>query len=697
MEKRFALKLLFFNKINAFFIRNFCLELIIFAMLPSPPQNNHYRQSSMDNFASYTKYFISLAIIPTMVILIYANTFNSPFHFDDRGLIQDNPAIHDLFDPDRAMAFNRHRPLTMISLAFSYHFNGTNVFGYHLFNILLHSLSTTLLLTICILLLRPMRRRKTFSKAVSTETLLFAVLFYAVQPTNIEAVTYICGRSSLLATFLLLVSFFLFTKSKLCGFFIWKITYVGAAILFYILSIASKEIGVVLPVILLASGYYFFFIPGNDKIQPSSRFLKYLKAEGLYLLPFFLIIMMLFALRYYAQGAFIEKNSAYLTMYSWSSYVFTQINVVSYYYLNKLFFPVNQNVDIYFPVIKSFFNIPTFFAIVFFFYLVFIAFKKRFLSIWLFFAVLWFFVTLSPTSSFIPITDVAVERRLYLPGISLSFLLLHILSGQSTRVMFLLISVLMIFSTNSVMRNALFTQETSLWMDAVQKSPGKARPHNNLGDVYNKFGRYEEAAAELKESIRIKPDYTEARYNLGVVYGRMGLPQEALREFKMAKLLRFSAPDLYYNLGVLYADLGLFEKAMEEYKIALNLNPEHDRAHNNLGVIYTGLDRHREALKEYMEAVRLNPTYHEARNNLGSAYQRIGRHQDAIRQFQIVLKLKPDYYQGHYNLGVIYYQQGKTEKALEAWETVLKIDPNFQAARESIEKVTQGSPTDRQL
>lgn len=513
------------------------------------------------------------------------------------------------------MAYNRPRPALMVSLAFSYHFSGTNVFGYHLFNVLLHCMSSIIVFCTCLLLSRSSigkgRRPAVFLWASS-----LGAMFFLAHPMNTEAVTYISARSDLLAVFFLLLSFYLFFKARTCPGAALKSACMIAAFLAYCLSMASKEIGVVLPILVLGADYYLFHSPENENHGRPSGFIKYLKIRGPALLPFFLMVLVLFGVRYQWEGAFLEKKSAFLSLHSRAAYVFTQMNVIPWHYINKMFFPGNQNVDIYFPICKTFFNPSTVAGAICLSALAFLAVRRRFSSALLFFAVFWFMASLSPTSSFIPITDVAVERRLYLPGVAMAFMAVHMLSGPGLRKSIAPLVILLLFCSLAITRNYVYKDELSLWTDAAGKARANERARNNLGDVYNGLGRYEEAAAELREAVRIEPRYAEAHYNLGVVYGRMGLRQEALRELKLSEVHHYSSPELYYNLGALYEEAGLLDKAEEKYLIAVKLNPGHSRAYNNLGNIHARQGRLEEAAAEWKAVLRIDPDFNGVRERL---------------------------------------------------------------------------------
>ncbi len=555
---------------------------------------------------SARRVFLPILFIPLFAVILYGNTFRVPFCFDDIKLIKNNPAIEVLsIDPG-----HRHRPVLMLSLAFNYHFSGKNYFGYHLTNILLHSLSAILIFTILSQLSSSVNLRLG-GKSLPAASLLFASLFYAVQPLNTEAVTYVSGRSSSMSTFFLLLSFCSFFKSRAWGIrnnFSRKAAYLVIAFLAYCASIASKEIGIVLPCLLFAADYYFFFLPERDKTGKPAGLRNYWKERRTLMVPFFLIIVAMFAVRYHWQGAFLEKNSAFLKDHSRASYFYTQINVIPYYYLNKLFFPQNQNIDIYFDIYRSFLNPSTILAGLCLLILAGFAIKKRFTAVWFSFAVFWFFVTLAPTSSFVPILDVAVERRLYLPGISMSFLLLHFLLGFSGKKIMPVALVLVFFSTNTIQRNFVYKDGFTLWQDSASKSSPKSRAHYNLAVAYMDRKEYELALKKFNELEKIFPGANYIYFDRGKIFHNLKYYDRALLEYNKALVHQpEDKPNIYLNRGHVFDILGERKKAKADYQRALSSDPFLADAAYNLGVIFFEERRMKKA-RYYMNYVlKINP------------------------------------------------------------------------------------------
>lgn len=98
-------------------------------------------------------------------------------------------------------------------------------------------------------------------------------------------------------------------------------------------------------------------------------------------------------------------------------------------------------------------------------------------------------------------------------------------------------------------------QEKKILADKLAKLPGKfaelarqnkkliketTNMHYNLGVFYTKNKEYKRAAAEFKETLKLKPDHAYASYNLGYIYAEYQVDRpQAVRYFK--DYLEFSA------------------------------------------------------------------------------------------------------------------------------------------------------------
>ena len=64
--------------------------------------------------------------------------------------------------------------------------------------------------------------------------------------------------------------------------------------------------------------------------------------------------------------------------------------------------------------------------------------------------------------------------------------------------------------------------------------PNDYQVYNNLGNLFYKQGRYDDAIRHYEKAIRIKPDHTNAYRNLGATLIRKGRISEAVQHFQDA-------------------------------------------------------------------------------------------------------------------------------------------------------------------
>ena len=80
-----------------------------------------------------------------------------------------------------------------------------------------------------------------------------------------------------------------------------------------------------------------------------------------------------------------------------------------------------------------------------------------------------------------------------------------------------------------------------------QQIVARLRTNNNLGTVYFRTKRYQEAAASFKEATRLKPDYGEAHFNLALTYVALNDRKAALEQYNRLKQLDPKLADQFFQ------------------------------------------------------------------------------------------------------------------------------------------------------
>jgi tetratricopeptide (TPR) repeat protein len=239
----------------------------------------------------------------------------------------------------------------------------------------------------------------------------------------------------------------------------------------------------------------------------------------------------------------------------------------------------------------------------------------------------WFFLTLAPTSSFLPIADVIFEHRMYLPLAAVvaivligMFKFVKILPIAPRRHLFVysmaagIIAVGLIGRT--IVRNDEYASPIALWTSATEISPHSARAHYNLGAVLAEKQRFELASAHFLKAIAIRPDYAEAHYNLGNAFLARNLPAEAIPCFQKAIEVTPSDAQIRNNLGVALLRINQASAATLEFDQALRFDPSNASAHFNRAKIAKAAGEYELAVRNFSAAVDLRPDWIEARREL---------------------------------------------------------------------------------
>ena len=211
-------------------------------------------------FSKQNKLGLIVGLIFILGALAYANTWNTPFQFDDRGHILQNPNIREISKAWHASQNSRLLP--NLSAAFNFFLGKTNVIGYHLFNFGVHALNALWVYFLISLLLITPKMLGKYSEKTVYFLATFSALVFLVHPLQIQAVTYIIQRMTSMAAFFYLGAVVFYLKGRLDE----KWSYNVAGILMAIAAMYCKENAFTLPLaIVLVEALFFGFAGGKRK------------------------------------------------------------------------------------------------------------------------------------------------------------------------------------------------------------------------------------------------------------------------------------------------------------------------------------------------------------------------------------------------------------------------------------------------
>jgi tetratricopeptide (TPR) repeat protein len=169
--------------------------------------------------------------------------------------------------------------------------------------------------------------------------------------------------------------------------------------------------------------------------------------------------------------------------------------------------------------------------------------------------------------------------------------------------------------------------------EALRLRPDYAEAHNNIGLVLAQNGDDEKATDEFRSAIRIRPDYADAHANLGAVL-TLADPEQAIGELEKAVSLDPTLISAQFNLAEAYGNSPTYgtEKQIVQLRKIISIAPDFARAHLSLGKALLHEAKVSDALAEFRDATRLDPTSGEAHYQLGLALARSGQQQEGAAE-----------------------------------------------------------------
>ncbi|MGC1649143.1 MAG: tetratricopeptide repeat protein, partial [Candidatus Sulfotelmatobacter sp.] len=145
-----------------------------------------------------------------------------------------------------------------------------------------------------------------------------------------------------------------------------------------------------------------------------------------------------------------------------------------------------------------------------------------------------------------------------------------------------------------------------------QDQPSYAEAHYTLGTVFKQQGKLPEAAASLREAIRLQPDFAGAHTTLAAVLRQMGDAQGAAEEAKAGASITASSNNLQSatfatNSGKRMLGAGDRDGAIAQFRSAIRSEPNYAAAHYQLGLALRQQGQKDQAEKEFQRAVELDP------------------------------------------------------------------------------------------
>jgi tetratricopeptide (TPR) repeat protein len=623
------------------------------------------------------KLYLTMGALVFVVFLVYANSLNNDFVFDDKVIILENKLLRSLSNIPHLLVAS-YRPFRDITHALDFAVWGENPFGFHLTNILIHAANTVLVLLL-------VRR---FTGELLTAGL--AAIIFALHPIQTDAVTYISGRRDILFTLFYLASFYVYLNYRKSRSLISFVLF----ILLWGFSLMSKEMAVTLPLFI----FLWNFCNGWSETIGSwwKRLLKTtggaLNRDKWFYLP------MVLALPAYIWYQTVFKGGSILARegfkyWGGSFYTNTLLSLrVQAWYLKQLIWPtpIVQYKDA-FDVSTTIWDWRVLLSILLLSAVLVAGFWALGRHKLIAFAIFSYFVLLLPVSQIIPHHELLADHYLYLP--MLSFALLAALIVQKIaatdemvkRVAYgTAVLLLIALALTTISRNRVWKDDLTLWQANYSEVPNSIRSVSSLAKAYTNVnpGKAEEL---YKQCILIDPGYSPAYYSLAVLSEKMTAnttkreASEYYREIEQLIQYGLSLPDakiasrnthdprlfraqLTTALALIRRNENEVDKALNLLWEAIKIDPYYPSPYTMLATYYrdNNPDKAVEVL-QYMVAAF--PTSYQPLEQISSLLIRYKRYDEAIQNLEKMLAMIPGDCNANQQLSRVYAAKGECGKA----------------------------------
>ena len=555
-------------------------------------------------------------------VLAYRPALHGEFHFDDWGSIQNNMALRGpdaLRLPSLVELLRPARAVTQLSFALDYRAAGLEPLRYHVVSLFLHVAAGVL----AFLFTRQLLRRAGHLRASALAVVVAGA--FALHPIQSQAVAYVAQRAEVLSSLFYLLCLLLLDSAAARRRTLRAGVSWAAAVASWLVAMGSKSIAITAPAVfvleqaVVASGGE----RGSGPLARRSLRALVLAAPLLLLAAWSAVLHMGdFASN---PGAGVGVESAALPT---GRYFLSQLRV-QWLYLRLLAWPDGLTVDRDFTASPGLDAASALAGAGIVVALLFAAWlwrraerapgaapAERLAAFGIFF----WFVVLAPTSSVVPVVDLAMEHRVYLASLGPILALVVGVDAALHRAVAppraalagaaLAAAVLLALAVMLTGRARVWATEESLWRDAAAKYSNKPRILTNLGLALQHKGDVQGAEAAYRRGwvlAQTPADVVHLARNLGALLTMGGRHAESLVVVDRGLEVAPEHPELRMNRAVALAQMGRSEEARAEARRALVVAPDDPTLLNAYGEILAYQRNWAEALAAFQAATARDP------------------------------------------------------------------------------------------
>lgn len=638
------------------------------------------------------------ALISALCFIVFLPALNNEFvNWDDPLFVTQNTHIMQMdYDFFRWIFTNRETqwtPLRWISHAIDYQLWGLDPLGHHLSSLILHALNTFLVIVLITQLFEivydkapPPLQEKARSRTRALIAGAATGILFGLHPLRVESVVWISERKDVLYAFFYLLGIICYLSYAVSAPNKKKNVFYLLCFFCFALSVMSKALAVLLPVILLLLDIYPL-----QRIQTPADLMPWKKVL-LEKVPFFIISVAAVMINV----GIHEEIGHIVPLEAYPVAVRIPVEFMAvFFYLLKMVWPLHLSLIYPYPQNVSFFQPEYIGSIILFVAItilcVFLWRRKK--KIWL---IVWayFIIMILPVLVTKVFTGFAHDRYTYLSCIGPSLLMgagisfLWSKNNRRTAAIGSIILVTVLFSFLTVRQIRVWKNSVTLWTNQIEKYPRYFPGYIYLAQTYLELLDFQKAKNFYNISLQIATDQKNRAYLLIALYRlaflNLQLEQKPEALGNIQAFEKESRND--YKLNILkgyYCYInGDMKTALSFYHHVLTGGEDIDMFERTtlytlMGDAYRSANMTVQALDAYDNALHLKISSPGAYYGIAKVYMLKGDFITAEKYLAIVLKMDPNNFKALTDMANTLFIQEDPDRALPFVQKAVALNPPF--------------------
>lgn len=207
------------------------------------------------------------------------------------------------------------------------------------------------------------------------------------------------------------------------------------------------------------------------------------------------------------------------------------------------------------------------------------------------------------------------------------------------------------------------------------KNPGNPSYYNNLGLIYLKLGRFEEALQAYNRALELNPEDLDTLKNLALVYLALENDQAAVSDYTSSLEKQPQDINSRKYRAMAYWCLGNREEADKEWILAEQWKEEILYQDNTRGLIALAKSDYAEAIQAFSLFIKSEPLLSLGYKNRGRTYYELGQLALALKDFDRALLLDEQDADAYQDRGAVHLSLSSYKKAVIDFQKAQDLCP----------------------